>query len=188
MGSIPSGVVALLRGVQPCHRFLLIWVIFLLVDYVLHLHNNNSIVCSLFQQNIITLPAVTAYWNNAVDNICSAGKKCHLFKVKEISYKIINKFYPAKHYIKKMQKWYFLQLLFLWWLYWNCCPKLLFWSCSFTKTFWLDVLSFIRSNIYNECILFWKDVVLGLIEYEQFKRKLRWPRELNALQRQKTCK
>ncbi len=62
-----------------CHRFLLIWVIFLLVDYVLHLHNNNSIVCSLFQQNIITLPAVTAYWNNAVDNICSAGKKCHLF-------------------------------------------------------------------------------------------------------------
>ncbi len=111
-----------------CHRFLLIWVIFLLVDYVLHLHNNNSIVCSLFQQNIITLPAVTAYWNNAVDNICSAGKKCGCFliyllnKVKEISYKIINKFYPAKHY---MQRWYFLQLLFLWRLYWNVCPKLL---------------------------------------------------------------
>ncbi len=45
-----------------------------------------------------------------------------------------------------------------------------------------------RSNIYNECILFWKDVVLGFIEYEQFKRKLRWPRELNALQLQKTYK
>jgi len=71
-------------------------VIFLLVDYVLH---NNRIVCSLFQQNIITLPAVTAYWNNAV------GKKVWLLtnKVKEISYKIIHKFYPAKHYMNKFK-------------------------------------------------------------------------------------
>ncbi len=28
-----------------------------------------------------------------------------------------------------------------------------------------------RSNIYNECILFWKDGVLGFVEYEQSKRK-----------------
>ncbi len=47
----------------------------------------------------------------------------------------------------------------------------LFWNCPFTKKCWQDVLSFIRSNIYNEFILFWKDLVLGFIEYEQFKTK-----------------
>lgn len=47
----------------------------------------------------------------------------------------------------------------------------LFWYCSFTKKFWQEVLSFIRSNIYNECTLFWKNVVLGFFEYEQSKRK-----------------
>ncbi len=46
----------------------------------------------------------------------------------------------------------------------------LFWHCSFTKKMWQDV-SFIRSNIYNDCILFWKDAVLGFIEYEESKRK-----------------
>ncbi len=69
--------------------------------------NNNRIVRSLFQQNIITVPAVTAY--NAVGNICweKVWMLPHTFlltnKVKEISYKIIHKFYPAKHYMKKFK-------------------------------------------------------------------------------------
>ncbi len=65
--------------------------------------------------------------------------------------------------IQKNQKWHFLQLLFLWWLYWNGCPSLL--ALSIYKYI------FIRSNIYNKCVLFWKDVILGFIEYEQSKRK-----------------
>ncbi len=38
-------------------------------------NNNNRIVCSLFQQNIVTLPAVTAYWNNAV--LLASGDQFH---------------------------------------------------------------------------------------------------------------
>ncbi len=124
--------------------------------------------------------------------ITSAGKRCGCFliyllnKVKEISYKII-KFYPAKHYIKKNAKVIFPPVA----LFVMTLLKLLSKTVGavhlqrhFGKMF---KVSF-RSNIYNECILFWKDVVLGFIEYEQFKRKLRWPRELNALQLQKTYK
>ncbi len=53
---------------------------------------------------------MTAYWNNAVGNICwnKVWMLPHTYlltnKVKEISYKIINKFYPAKHYMKKKKK------------------------------------------------------------------------------------
>ncbi len=72
MGSIPSGVVALLRGTRPlspvspnlCDIFVG------RLCFASPCKNNNRIVCSLFQKNIITLPAVTVFWNNAVGNIC----------------------------------------------------------------------------------------------------------------------
>ncbi len=60
MGSIPSGVVALLRGSHPLSPVSPNLVV-TCVDCVLHLHAKIIIVCSLFQQNIITLPAVTTY-------------------------------------------------------------------------------------------------------------------------------
>ncbi len=71
MGSIPSGVVALLRGTHPlspvspnlCDIFVG------RLCFASPCKNNNRLVCMLFQQNIITPPAVTAYWNNAVGNI-----------------------------------------------------------------------------------------------------------------------
>lgn len=47
----------------------------------------------------------------------------------------------------------------------------LFWNGPLTNKCWPDVLSFISTNIYNECILFWKDV-LGFTEYEPSKNKL----------------
>ncbi len=88
-------------------------------------------------------------------------------KLKEISYKIIHKFYPAKHYMKKFKSDISSSCSF-------CDDSIetfvhLFWHCPFTKKCWQDY--FIRSNIYNDCILFWKDAVLGFIEYEQSKRK-----------------
>ncbi len=90
-------------------------------------------------------------------------------KVKEISYKIIHKFYPAKHYMKKFKSDISSSCSF-------CDDSIetvvhLFWHCPFTKKFWQDDVSFIRSNIYNDCIRFWKDAVLGFIEYEESKRK-----------------
>lgn len=177
MDSIPSGVIALLRGTHSLSQVSLN-----LVDtfigrlcFAAPCKNNNRIIRSIFQQNIVTLPAVTAYWNNAMGDIC--WKKVWLLphtylltnKIKEISYKIIHKFYPAKHYMKKFKSDISSNCSF-------CDDSVetvvhLFWYCSFTKKFWQEVLSFIRSNIYNECTLFWKNVVLGFFEYEQSKRK-----------------
>ena len=66
MGSIPSGALALLRGTQS-----LLPVSLSLVNtsvgklcFAFPYKNNNRSVRSLFQQDIVTLPPVTAYWNN----------------------------------------------------------------------------------------------------------------------------
>ncbi len=132
-------------------------------------------VCMYCTCGRIDNKAVLTYWNNAVGNIC--WKKVWMLphtylltnKVKEISYKIIHKFYPAKHYMKKFKSDISSSCSF-------CEDSIetvvhLLWHCPFTKKFGQDVVSFIRSNIYNDCILFWKDVVLGFIEYEESKRK-----------------
>lgn len=69
MGLIPSGVLILLRGAQSQLSVSLSLVnnpvgkLCLASPY----KNNNRSVRSLFQQNIVTLPPVTAYWSNAVD-------------------------------------------------------------------------------------------------------------------------
>jgi len=64
---------------------------------------------------------------------------------------MINKCYPANHYLKKFK-------------------KVISSSCSLTKLVhlflvlsvyekvWQDVLGFIKSESYNECVLYWKDV------------------------------
>lgn len=36
--------------------------------------------------------------------------------------------------------------------------------------FWQDVSGFIWNEIYNECLLYWKDVV-GSFDYDQSKKK-----------------
>ena len=46
----------------------------------------------------------------------------------------------------------------------------LFWHCPFAKMFWQDVLGFIRSEIYNESVLYWKDAVLGFVDFDQSKK------------------
>lgn len=71
-------------------------------------------------------------------------------------------------YLKKAQNGYFLQLLLLWQLWWNCSSSFL--VLSLTKMFWQDFLGYIRNAIYNECVLFWKDVVLGFVDYAQSKK------------------
>ncbi len=71
MGSIPSGVVALLSGTYPLSPGSPNLDIFVgRLCFASPCKNNKQIICSLFQQNIITQPAVNAYWNNAVGNIC----------------------------------------------------------------------------------------------------------------------
>ena len=72
--------------------------------------NNNKKIRALFQRNIITTPYVTAYWNRLVNNI--DWKKVWLLshkflianKVREVSFKIIHKYYPANHYMQKFKK------------------------------------------------------------------------------------
>ncbi len=45
------------------------------------------------------------------------------------------------------------------------------WSLSIYKDMLARCCKFIRSNVYNDCILFGKDVELGFMEYEESKRK-----------------
>lgn len=80
MGSIPSDVAALLRGthaLSPVSPNLVDTFVGRLC-FASPCSNNNLIVRSLFQQNIITLLAVTI---GIIQWVTSAGKKCGCFLI-----------------------------------------------------------------------------------------------------------
>ena len=72
--------------------------------------NNNTSIQTLFQRNISTVFYVIPYWNRFVNDIVwkNVWLLPHLYfvtnKVKDISFKLIHKSYPAKSYIKKRFK------------------------------------------------------------------------------------
>ena len=73
------------------------------------LPQNNRYIRALFQRDIVSIPYVTSYWNTLFTNIC--WKKVWLLphkyllvnKVKEVSFRMIHKHYPANLYLKKLK-------------------------------------------------------------------------------------
>jgi len=127
------------------------------------LPHNNKNVRALFQKEIVSIPNVTFYWNQFVNTI--DWKKVWMIpqryllvnKVKEVSFRIIHRYYPASHYMVKFKRD----------INTNCCfcenhPETvlhLFWYCSHTRKFWQNLSRFIIDNIYKDFTLLWKDVV-----------------------------
>lgn len=73
------------------------------------LPQNNRSIRALFERDIVSIPYVTTYWNTFVNNICwkqvwlLPHKYLLVNKVKEVSFRMIHKYYPANHYLKKQQ-------------------------------------------------------------------------------------
>lgn len=73
-----------------------------------HKHNKN--IRALFQKELVTIPYVVSYWNTLVEDI--NWKKIWIIpnrylitnKVREVSFKMLHKFYPANHYMLKFKR------------------------------------------------------------------------------------
>lgn len=173
-GAIPSGVCMLFRNQKrlDVHKLTCISPTDTLTGKLClssHSVNNNRCIKIMFQRDVATLPCVVPYWNRFVDDI--PWKKVWLLanrylitnKVKEISFKLIHKFYPAKTYIKNRFK----KDIDI-----NCsfCDEYpetvvhLFWCCPPVKFFWQKLCDFIHINIKKQSVLAWKNVLFGLSE------------------------
>lgn len=137
--------------------------------------NNNKRVRALFQKDIVATPNITVYWNRFTDNI--DWKKTWMLpntflisnKVKEVSYKIIHKYYPANHYMQKFKKDININCSFC-----NLHPETvvhLFWLCSHTKKLWADLSKFIIDSFSIDFILLWENVVFGFHYYPKKEGK-----------------
>jgi len=86
-------------------------------------------------------------------------------KVREISFKIIHKFYPAKHYLRRLKRDIDVSCSF--------CETAdetvlhLFWYCHCVQLFWKDVARFIKDHIWDDFSLFWKNVLFGFISNDR---------------------
>lgn len=167
MGAIPHGSVTLCRGSfpsdvslvnlddAPCGK----------VCFSTTHKNNNKAIRSLFQNEIVTKPYVITYWSNFVSNIpwlkvwALPHKYLITNKIKEISFKILHKMYPVKHFLKKFKPY----------LNINCSlcavhPETvshLFWKCHFSSKLWKDVVKFINDMVYKDFVLLYEHVLFG---------------------------
>jgi len=111
-GAISSGVCMLYRaqprlGTQQLTLSLLTDTSVGKICFSCNNSKNNKIIRSLFKADSITVPYVIPYWNKFVQNI--DWRKVWLLpirylltnKIREISFKIIHKFYPSNDHIVK---------------------------------------------------------------------------------------
>lgn len=132
----------------------------------------NTKIRSLFQDAMVSVPSAIFYWANFVTDI--EWKKVWTLpqrffltnKIKEISFKLIHKFYPTKQYLSKFMAEINVNCTF--------CQEQpetvshLFWSCKFTCKFWKDFHKFITDFVLPNLQLYYKDVIFG---YYNFKDK-----------------
>lgn len=110
-----------------------------------------------------TIPHVVSYWNSFVSDInwkrawTIPNKYLVTNKVKEVSFKMLHKFYPANHYVTKFKRDINVNCGFC-----GSQPETvqhLFWICSYTRTFWKDFSRFIAGHLYKDFTVKWDNVV-----------------------------
>uniref|UniRef100_A0A669D202 Reverse transcriptase domain-containing protein n=1 Tax=Oreochromis niloticus TaxID=8128 RepID=A0A669D202_ORENI len=133
------------------------------------LGNSNKRIRSLFQEDVVSLPYVISYWNRYVPDIkwktvwMIPHKYLIVNKVKEVSFKILHKCYPASHYMVKFKRD----------INTNCTfcgdhPETvthLFWYCSFTQRFWKEFSRFVVVHILREFSLRWENVLFCFFKF-----------------------
>jgi len=131
--------------------------------------NNNCNIRALFQKDIISVPNVVSYWNSFTPDLnwkkiwCLPSKYMITNKIKEVSFKIIHRFYPCKIFLRKYKKDIDVDCSF-------CSQSLedlyhLFWSCPFSYVFWQDFRTFISLNILSDFSITYVEVLFGFLSY-----------------------
>lgn len=135
--------------------------------------NKNKTIRTLYQKDIVTIPYIIPYWNRLIENIpwknvWSLPFKYMLTnKVREVTFKLIHRFYPAKCVLKRYKPDIESECSF--------CKRSdedishLFWKCSYTEKFWSDVLEFIHTFFIMDFSFCFKDVFFGVVNLKTDK-------------------
>lgn len=136
---------------------------------------NNCRIRHLFQRDVVSIPNVVPYWNGLLSKLdwrkiwCLPSKFFTVNKMKEVSWKLIHRFYPCNAFLKRYKKDIDLSCTF--------CKDSeedshhLFWSCSITTTFWKDVCNFISLYIDPDFSLTYRNILFGFFSYDIRKNK-----------------
>ncbi len=176
--AIPSGVITLFKGFdRTVHTILPLCDPFQTTvgKACLAPHSGNKQIRALFQKEVVSKPYVISYWSNFT-NIAN-WKKVWLLphkylivnKVREVSFKLIHRFYPVNSYLKKFKSDINTMCNFC-----NVQDETivhLFWYCNHTKAFWNSFCKFIIDFVYSQFSLFWRDVLFCLTDTDKILRK-----------------
>uniref|UniRef100_A0A3B5R4M7 Reverse transcriptase domain-containing protein n=1 Tax=Xiphophorus maculatus TaxID=8083 RepID=A0A3B5R4M7_XIPMA len=136
---------------------------------------NNRDVRALFQKDIVSVPNVISYWNNFAPNLnwkkiwCLPSKYLIINKIKEVSFKIIHRFYPCKFFLQRYKKDIDTNCSFCQLYVEDLCH--LFWSCYFSCIFWQDICTFISQRILDNFSLTYINMLFGFFSYPTNKTK-----------------
>ncbi|XP_051811827.1 LINE-1 reverse transcriptase homolog isoform X1 [Acanthochromis polyacanthus] len=142
----------------------------------------NGRIRALFQENITSAPAAIAHWAKSVPDVqwkytWTLPQRFFLTnKVKEISYRILHRFYSVKHFLVRFKKDIDTMCAFC-----GGSPETLahlFWSCPATKRFWNDVNILITSKVSASFSLYFKYILFG---FQTDKVSQRGPFIINLL-------
>jgi len=129
----------------------------------LPLKNNNRYIRALFQRDIVSRPALVSFWNGCVDGLLwsKIWKLPHKYlitnKIKEISFKLIYKYYPCKYYL--VNRFNFDIEIFCTFCGLHAETYHLFWSCPHLVCFWSDFCPFMKAHIMPSFELCFKNVL-----------------------------
>ena len=121
----------------------------------------------------MSVPYVLSYWNNLVSNLnwrkiwCLPYKYIIVNKVKEVSLKIIHRFYPCKRFLQRYKKDIDVSCSF-------CNNSLenlhhLFCSCHLSCAFWQKLCTSFPQKIDFNFTLSYEDVLFGSFSYDPAK-------------------
>ncbi len=138
--------------------------------------NKNYRIRSLFLENLISAPHVKHFWNNLFDNlnwkkVWSLEQKFFLTnKVKEVSFKLIHRFYPVKKFIQKFRADVELSCSFC--LNADETVEHLFWSCQYTQRFWYDIDAFVKLKLLPEFSIQIRNIIFGYFDSDPTKENI----------------
>ena len=177
MDAVPSGILTLLRGAgnPVCPPLDPILTTVGHMCFSVAPKKRNYLIRSLFQSDNTSTPYVMQYWSNIVNDLNWTQiwnlpyKYLITNKVREISYKIIHRYYPAKQNLLKFKKDLCVNCSFC-----DSEPETvfhLFWHCHFTATFWKEVIRYISLKLVPDFSLFCKNIFFGVHDVKSKKQK-----------------
>lgn len=131
----------------------------------------NQCIRNIIQRDIVSKPAAVFYWNNIYNDIdwkntwILSRKFLITNKVREVTFKLLHRCYPVKTRLVK----YKINIDTLCSFCGNMDETIchLFWDCTYSHVFWIDLNNFINNNIDPSCKLNIQHVLFGLSQNEE---------------------